>query len=365
MKKSVSERLEKALDKIIRYKYDDYGLITEKRVRISDLEKFNFTDDEMDEVFSLLKNDDIFVTGLFPGYYSDYDNYRFVGRQHIIKKCDKLSVFEQLELLKDYRENDNIDSRNKLVMSYSKLVSMIASRYESKYNIEFAELVNCGFMGVIDAIDNYNEDICNMSTYIYKFIHGYILVHIRDYYGYKSVYRDSVLNSIINGLKDENCDKKLNEYEYLDEIINLYLDGSENESKDRIMLNLYYASSLDDIVEDVDAVDNVSLYQDAIQKLYEEQVSNQIDEVLGCLTEKQRQAVRDYYGLGGRDSHTLQEIADERNVCVQSVQTAVKNALIKLEKSHKDVLENIYNEFSHEYDYSSEDCSFVKVARKV
>ena len=131
------------------------------------------------------------------------------------------------------------------------------------------------------------------------------------------------------------------------------------------MLNLYYSSSLDDVLEDNDAVDDVSLYQETIEKLYQEQISKEVNKLLGCLTEKQQETIKEYYGLDGHECHTLKQISEKRNVTPQAVQKIVKRSLSKLECYHKATLKKLYDTISHEYDYSSDDSKAIKVARKI
>jgi RNA polymerase sigma factor for flagellar operon FliA len=75
------------------------------------------------------------------------------------------------------------EEKNKLVLENLNLIKKVASKifYRiPKGEIEFDELVNVGVIGLLKALDNYNEDLAKFSTYAYIRIRGEILDYLRS-----------------------------------------------------------------------------------------------------------------------------------------------------------------------------------------
>lgn len=89
----------------------------------------------------------------------------------------------------EYIERDKpIDMRNKIAEQNMNLVYKIAwlfvgSFYRDKKNIRdefFADIVNEGTIGLIKAIETFNPDKAQFSTFAHKYIHGSIAQYLRD-----------------------------------------------------------------------------------------------------------------------------------------------------------------------------------------
>lgn len=93
------------------------------------------------------------------------------------------------EVWVEYIERDKpIDMRNGIVEQNMNLVYKIAwlfvgSFYRDKQNLRdefFADIVNEGTIGLIKAIEAFNPDKAQFSTFAHKYIHGSIAQYLRD-----------------------------------------------------------------------------------------------------------------------------------------------------------------------------------------
>ena len=71
-----------------------------------------------------------------------------------ISKTKPLTKEEEFELWKDYKENNNIESRNKLVEANLKFVATIANSYRGR-GLSYSDLIAEGNIGLIKAMDKF------------------------------------------------------------------------------------------------------------------------------------------------------------------------------------------------------------------
>jgi RNA polymerase sigma factor for flagellar operon FliA len=94
-------------------------------------------------------------------------------------------------------------SRKELVLEHLPLVKKIASGFYRRIppdTLEFDELVNIGVIGLMKAIDNYDENKARFSTYAYIKIRGEILDYLRKV--------DFLPRSVREKLKEKSQDIK-------------------------------------------------------------------------------------------------------------------------------------------------------------
>jgi RNA polymerase sigma factor for flagellar operon FliA len=87
-----------------------------------------------------------------------------------------------LDLWRDYKQTGSAELRNQLVLQYSPLVKYVAGRVRSELpaNVESADLVSEGIIGLIDAIDKFEPGRgLQFQTYAVPRIRGAILDSIR------------------------------------------------------------------------------------------------------------------------------------------------------------------------------------------
>lgn len=73
----------------------------------------------------------------------------------LLKRCKPLSKEEEHKLLREYRYNNNIEARNKLIMANLKFACSIASSYRGR-GVSFGELISEANDGLIESIDKFD-----------------------------------------------------------------------------------------------------------------------------------------------------------------------------------------------------------------
>ena len=92
------------------------------------------------------------------------------------------AVRSETDVWADYKATGSTELRNQLVLQYSPLVKYVAGRVRSELpaNVDSADLVSEGVIGLIDAIDKYEpERGLQFQTYAVPRIRGAILDSIR------------------------------------------------------------------------------------------------------------------------------------------------------------------------------------------
>lgn len=91
------------------------------------------------------------------------------------KKYDVLTLEEEMRLMRDYKENGNIDARDKLVLHNVKFIIKMVKAY-NVYTSDTIELVQAGILGLMEAIEIFDVSRENrLTTYGIHFIRKHIL----------------------------------------------------------------------------------------------------------------------------------------------------------------------------------------------
>lgn len=94
-----------------------------------------------------------------------------------------VSVIQKLKKLKDYKGKMNQGIKDQIIVEYAPLVKFIAQKIASRLpsNIELDDLISCGVIGLMDAIDKYDPSRDNkFKTYAEFRIRGSILDELRS-----------------------------------------------------------------------------------------------------------------------------------------------------------------------------------------
>jgi len=97
-------------------------------------------------------------------------------------------------------------TRKELVLEHLPLVKKVASKIYKRIPegaVEFEELVNTGVIGLIKAIDRYDENKAKFSTYDYIKIRGEILDYLRKLDFLPRTLREKVKSGELDALKEE------------------------------------------------------------------------------------------------------------------------------------------------------------------
>ncbi|MBF0314035.1 MAG: FliA/WhiG family RNA polymerase sigma factor [Oligoflexia bacterium] len=92
------------------------------------------------------------------------------------------SISKKLKNLKDYRCSIDPDLKDEIIVEYAPLIKYIAQKIASRLpsNIELDDLISCGVIGLMDAIDKYDPSRDNkFKTYAEFRIRGAILDELR------------------------------------------------------------------------------------------------------------------------------------------------------------------------------------------
>jgi RNA polymerase sigma factor for flagellar operon FliA len=92
-------------------------------------------------------------------------------------------ITQKLKKLKDYRNTKDPQVKDKIIVEYAPLVKFIAQKIASRLpsNIELDDLISCGVIGLMDAIDKFDATRENkFKTYAEFRIRGSILDELRS-----------------------------------------------------------------------------------------------------------------------------------------------------------------------------------------
>ena len=275
----------------------------------------------------------------------NYKNKSIVYYLEDVKKYNVLSKDEERELLIDYKLNNNIKSRNKLIECNQRLIFdyVIDKTNDENYILD---LVQMGNFGLIKAIDNFdiNYDNC-LSTYAYFWIKLYVdntinrdkyFISSQKYveikkkvnkyiYNYYNIYlKYPTYEEILNELK---IDKK--ELDYALNIIQMIsleqiVDKEETEDFDNYS-NSLYAYYLTSLSSDFDYfIDN---------KIITKDISNIINEVLD---DKKIYIMNKKFGLDNDGfSCSDLELSKELDVSVKLINYHYRKAISDIRKTKK------------------------------
>ena len=100
----------------------------------------------------------------------------------IIKSLSLLmSNDEQIECIKRIKSGEK-GARNEFIEKNGALILFEARKFWKNYSQEFEDLCSVGFIGLIDAISNFDLSMnVNFSTYASKFILGRMKTYLRDF----------------------------------------------------------------------------------------------------------------------------------------------------------------------------------------
>ena len=196
--------------------------------------------------------------------------------------------------------------RDKLILENLSLVKKVASKIYyrlPKGDIEFDDLVNVGVIGLMKAIERYNEDKAKFSTYAYIKIRGEILDYLRSL--------DIVPRTVRDKIKKEKPIE----------------DGrSVPLSNTAIMVSIEKALSSDDNLKIVDTL--VSSRETPEEEVIKDDQKEKLLQAIQCLNDKEKKVLQMMYF----EEKDLKSVAKEINVSVSRVSQIKAEAIKKLKK---------------------------------
>ncbi|MBD5222254.1 MAG: RNA polymerase sigma factor RpoD/SigA [Bacteroidales bacterium] len=258
-----------------------------------------------------------------------------------IGKEEQLTLHEEVELAQRIRQGD-MSARDKLVKANLRFVVSVAKHYQNQ-GLSLADLINEGNIGLIKAAEKFDE------TRGFKFI-SYAVWWIRQTILQALAEQSRIVRLPLNQVgslnkigkeiaKFEQANQRKPSNEELSETLGIpsekisdALKASGRSVSMTAPFNEGDDNSLIDILPNEDA-------QMADAPLQEESLSMEIDRALSCLTEREQEIIKLFFGIG-RKELTLEEIGHEFNLTRERVRQIKEKAIRKLRSQHNQLLQS-------------------------
>lgn len=267
------------------------------------------------------------------------DSVRLYLRE--IGKIPLLTPEEELELAHKVVKGDK-KAKDKMAEANMRLVVSIAKRYSGR-GLDFLDLIQEGNTGLLRAVEKFDPDKgFKFSTYATWWIRQAITRAIADQARVIRipVHMVETINKLLRTQRRMTQD--LNREPTIEELAKeLEMEPAKVEYVIKIKQDIHSLdagvgrdgeeedSVLGDFIEDEDMASPVDSAADQLLK-------EQVQQVLGSLSEREQKILRMRFGLDDGKSHTLEEVGQEFSVTRERIRQIEAKALAKLRK-HKDV----------------------------
>jgi RNA polymerase primary sigma factor len=275
-----------------------------------------------------------------PTFFDDVsdDSVRLYLRE--IGKIPLLNAVEELALAQKVVAGDK-KAKDQMAEANMRLVVSIAKRYSGR-GLDFLDLIQEGNTGLLRAVEKFDPDKgFKFSTYATWWIRQAITRAIADQARTIRipVHMVETINKLLR--TQRRMTQELNREPTIEELAReLEMEPEKVEYVMKIKQDIHSLdagvgrdgddedSVLGDFIEDEDAA---SPEDSAASQLLKEQVQD----ILGVLTEREQKIVKMRFGLEDGKSHTLEEVGQEFAVTRERIRQIEAKALTKLRK-HKD-----------------------------
>lgn len=217
-----------------------------------------------------------------------------------IGNLSPLSRDEELSLWERYKKNNDIAARDKIIKSNLKFVASVAKPYQG-LGLSYSDLIAEGNVGLMRAIEKFDYE------------KGFRTISYSVWW---------IKQAILEALNERNL-----------------LKGDELPSY-----------SENDTTKEDDASNHTGTQtemedSDYITQLKNNEMRSTILILMGCLTDRERMILTNYFGLGPEDEMTLEEIGKKLGLTKERVRQIKEKALKKLraEALKNSISEDIYN----------------------
>ena len=253
-----------------------------------------------------------------------------------ISKKHLISPEEEIEIMRKYREDGDIKTLEKLVVSNLRFVVSVAKQYEGM-GLSFEDLISEGNIGLMKAAKRFDE------TKGYKFI-SYAIYWIRQTI-LKALNENSRLirlpyNQIAQIQKLHNAFLELEQhvdYTPTDEEVSKHLGIEASEVRSSLSIS-NKPTSLDAPVGDDEAGGSVwhviknDTFSDPDDALMSDSVQFEVKQLIGKLTQREAMVIKMNFGLDGDDPKELKDIAEIMGLGRERVRQIKVKALLRLRK---------------------------------
>lgn len=239
------------------------------------------------------------------------------------------------KLWRQYKATGDPDLKNELLMNYLGLIKSIVRRIMPKYNRynEFDDLVNCGVIGLMDAIDKFSlEHGVRFEAYAVSRIKGEILDYMRSQDWAPPSMRKKI-SSISRVYEEiENSPEIEDTDEYVAQQLDMSVDQVQKILAQSHMFNLM---NFEDSIASSNAINSAPVSEDTLpeNRLLDKELKSALVELIDTLPEKERLVITLYY----YEELLLRDIADIMGVTESRVSQIHSKVLLKLRNKLKPV----------------------------
>lgn len=310
--------------------YEVRNLLTKKGIILVD----TFEDDAEECINDeLLNSEEISDSDLFK------DSYDFFRSNDLNDSIDR-TIKQSNEMLCVFIQQGDERAKSDLCLKNKRLVAKYAYHYKGFFGckLSFDDLMQEGYIGLLKAAKNFDISLDNsFSTYAVYWIKQSITRAIMDSgfmiripaHVMEKIYKITRLDSmykVYNLNREQRREKIANDLNIDIEYIKLYIQYRN------IYLNV---SSLDIPVGEDENVKILDFIEDknmlsVEEYFYEHLLKDEINRVLGGLTNREEKVIRLRFGLFDGRTHTLEEIGEEFHVTRERIRQIEAKALRKL-----------------------------------
>ncbi|MDR3133089.1 MAG: RNA polymerase sigma factor RpoD/SigA [Prevotellaceae bacterium] len=261
-----------------------------------------------------------------------------IGREELI------TVEDEVELAQRIRRGDQV-ALEKLTRANLRFVVSVAKQYQNQ-GLSLPDLINEGNLGLIKAAEKFDETRgFKFISYAVWWIRQSILQALAEQSRIVRLPLNQVgsLNKINKALaKFEQEHERLPSPEELAELMEIpkekILDTLRVSGR-HVSVDAPFVEGEDNSLLDV-LVNNDS--PNADRGLINESLSTEIDRALSTLTEREREIVKCFFGIGGSQELTLEEIGDKFGLTRERVRQIKEKAIRRLRHSTRSRLLKTY-----------------------
>ncbi len=261
-----------------------------------------------------------------------------------ISKEELITAEEEVKLAQKIRSGDQV-ALEKLTKANLRFVVSVAKQYQNQ-GLSLPDLINEGNLGLIKSATRFDE------TRGFKFI-SYAVWWIRQSILHALAQQSRMvrlpLNQVgaINKLKkaSSKLEQQFERAPYIDELAET-LELPEHKVKETLKISTKHISMDAPLIQDEDInfydvfVDNSEPYADSI--LIDESLAKEIQRSLATLSEKEREIIKFYFGIGKSHGYTLDEIAYKFDLTRERVRQIKEKAIRRLKHTSRSRLLKAY-----------------------
>ncbi len=252
-----------------------------------------------------------------------------------IRRYSLLSVEEERELAKKYREEGDVDAAYKLVTSNLRLVVKIALEFSRHWMANALDLIQEGNVGLMMAVKKFDPGKeVKLSTYASFWVRAYILKFIVDNWRLVKVGTTQAQRKLFYNLKKEKARLTALGFDATPKLVAKQLDVKEREVVEMSQRLSHQEQSLDVSVDEDSRETRVALVPSGEASVDERMVESELKELFHEKLGEARKLLNDKElfilekRLLAERSLTLQEVGDKYGITRERVRQ-IEERLIK------------------------------------